>query len=120
MDSVRIAQKWPGVSVAVALADGRIAAVASGMADTTRKIPLRTTDRLLQGSVGKTYVSAVAMQLAAEGTLDLDAPIARYLGREPWFDSLPNGREAWVLTAEVVVDLNYLPTLPVVTPNAYQ
>jgi len=33
---------------------------------------------------------------------------------------LPNGREAWVLTAEVVVDLNYLPTLPVVTPNAYQ
>ena len=27
MDSVRIAQKWPGVSVAVALADGRIAAV---------------------------------------------------------------------------------------------
>lgn len=96
MDSVRIAQKWPGVSVAVALADGRIAAVASGMADTTRKIPLRTSDRLLQGSVGKTYVSAVAMQLAAEGTLDLDAPIARYLGREPWFDSLPNGREATV------------------------
>ena len=33
---------------------------------------------------------------------------------------LPTGREAWVLTVEVVVDLNYLPTLPVVTPNAYQ
>src|SRR6187402_876696 len=91
-DSVRLAQRWPGLSVAVVLADGRIAAAASGYADTVRKTLLTTSDRLLQGSVGKTYVSAVAMQLAAEGKLDLDAPIARYLGNEPWFDSLPNGR----------------------------
>ena len=95
-DSVRAAQRWPGLSVAVVLPDGRVAAAASGYADTVRKTPLTTRDRLLQGSVGKTYVSAVAMQLVAEGLLDLDAPIARYLGQEPWFDSLPNGRQATV------------------------
>jgi len=76
--------------------DGRIAAAASGFADTARKTPLTTRDRLLQGSVGKTYVAAVAMQLVAEGLLDLEAPISRYLGNERWFDSLPNGRDATV------------------------
>ena len=95
-DSARSSQRWPGLSVAVVLPDGRIVAAASGYADTVRKTPLTTSDRLLQGSVGKTYVSAVALQLAAEGKLDLDAPISRYLGSEPWFDSLPNGHEATV------------------------
>ncbi len=95
-DSVRIAQRWPGLSVALMTVDGHLAAAASGYADTLTKKPLTTRDRLLQGSVGKTYVAAVAMQLVAEGRLDLEAPIARYLGQEPWFDSLPNGRSATV------------------------
>jgi D-alanyl-D-alanine carboxypeptidase len=95
-DSVRIAQRWPGLSVAVVMADGRIGAAASGYADTLTRKVLRTDDRLLQGSVGKTYVAAVAMQLVAEGTLSLEAKISRYLGDEPWFDSLPNGRDATV------------------------
>lgn len=95
-DSIRVAQRWPGLSVAIVLADGRVIAATSGYADTTKKTLLTTRDRLLQGSVGKTYVAAVAMQLVAEGRLDLDAPIARYLGREAWFDSLPNGRDVTV------------------------
>jgi D-alanyl-D-alanine carboxypeptidase len=95
-DSIRAAQRWPGLSVAVVMADGRIGAAASGYADTLKKTALRTDDRLLQGSVGKTYVAAVAMQLVAEGTLSLEAKISRYLGDEPWFDSLPNGRDATV------------------------
>ncbi len=76
----------------MALPTGEIVAVASGYSDTTRKLAMRPSDRLLLGSVGKTYVAAVAMQLVAEGRLDLDAPIARYLGAEPWFDRLPNAR----------------------------
>ena len=82
--------------MAVVLPDGRIVAAASGFADTVKRIPLTVNDKLLQGSVGKTYVSAVAMQLVAEGVLDLDAPISKYLGREPWFDSLPNAREVTI------------------------
>jgi D-alanyl-D-alanine carboxypeptidase len=76
--------------------DGTIRAATSGYADTTRKIPLRITDKLLQGSVGKTYVAAVAMQLVAEGKLDLDAPIARYLDGAPWLDSIVNARRITV------------------------
>jgi D-alanyl-D-alanine carboxypeptidase len=51
---------------------------------------------MLQGSVGKTYFAAVAMQLVSEGKLNLDDPIARWLGEEPWFERLPNGRAVTV------------------------
>ena len=96
LDSVRVANKWPGASLAVSLSDGSIVAVASGFADTARKIPLTPSDRLLQGSVGKTYVAAVALQLVAEGKLDLDAKISKYLGAEPWFNRLPNAADITV------------------------
>lgn len=96
LDSVRAANRWPGASLAVALADGTRLAVASGMADTLRKVPMRPADRLLQGSVGKTYVSAVALQLVHEKKLDLDARISSYLGSEPWFARLPNAADITV------------------------
>ncbi|MGZ8376194.1 MAG: serine hydrolase domain-containing protein [Gemmatirosa sp.] len=92
LDSLRTVARFPGASFALALPDGRTLALATGLADTARHVPLRTTDRLLQGSVGKTYVAAVAMQLVHEGTLDLDAPISRYLGSLPWFARLPNAQ----------------------------
>jgi D-alanyl-D-alanine carboxypeptidase len=40
--------------------------------------------------VGKTYVSAVALQLVHEKKIGLDDPISKYLGAEPWFKRLPN------------------------------
>ena len=96
LDSVRNAGRWPGASLAVALPDGRIVSVASGLADTSAKVPLKTSDRLLSGSVGKTYVAAVALQLVSEGKLDLDAKISKYLGSEPWFNRLPNAGDITV------------------------
>ncbi len=90
LDSLRGVLHFPGATLAVAMPDGRVVAVASGLADTARGVPLRVTDRLLSGSVGKTYVAAVAMQLVHEGKLDLDAPISRWLGAAPWFSRLPN------------------------------
>ena len=33
---------------------------------------------------------------------------------------IPDGRQAWVLAKEIIVDPNYLPTLPVVAPNAHK
>jgi D-alanyl-D-alanine carboxypeptidase len=46
--------------------------------------------KLLQGSVGKTYVAAVALQLLDEGLLSLDSSVSEYLGGRPWFARLPN------------------------------
>ena len=96
LDSLCAALRVPGATLGVALADGRTVAVASGFSDTARHTPMRPTDRMLQGSVGKTYVSAVALQLVRERRLGLDDKIEKYLGREPWFARLPNARDITV------------------------
>jgi D-alanyl-D-alanine carboxypeptidase len=96
LDSMRVARASPGVTLGVVLRDGRTMALASGMSDTAAKTPMRATDRMLQGSVGKTYVAAVALQLVQEGRLDLDAKISKYIGNEPWFGRLPNGADITV------------------------
>ena len=90
VDSLVQTSHAPGVSVGVVLADGSVHVVTAGMADTTLRVPMEQGTLLLQGSVGKTYVAAVASQLVTEGLLDLDAPVARYLGDAPWFHRLPN------------------------------
>ena len=96
LDSVRQAGPWPGATLALRLPNGEVVAVASGFSDTTRKVAMRPADLMLSGSVGKTYVAAVAMQLVAEGKLDLQAKLSTYLGNEPWFARLPNGATATV------------------------
>ncbi len=90
LDAYRTTNRIPGAVLAVAFTDGRVISVASGQSDTARKLAMRPDDRLLMGSVGKTYVSAVALQLVRERRLELDALASRYVGGQGWFDSLPN------------------------------
>jgi D-alanyl-D-alanine carboxypeptidase len=90
LDSAHATGRAPGTSVGIVLGDGTSFALTSGLADTALRTPLRPADKLLQGSIGKTYVAAVALQLVHEGKLRLDDPIARYLGSEPWFGRLAN------------------------------
>jgi CubicO group peptidase (beta-lactamase class C family) len=54
---------FAGVSAAVSLPDGSVLTVVAGEADTARHVPMTPEARMLQGSVGKTYVAAVAMHL---------------------------------------------------------
>lgn len=89
IDSLRPGSGYPGISVGVAGPHGSFG-LASGMADSARHEALTPRHLLLQGSVGKTYFAALALQLVAEGKLELEAPISRYLGQEPWFSRLPN------------------------------
>jgi D-alanyl-D-alanine carboxypeptidase len=96
LDSLLQANAFPGATLGVVLADGRASGFATGLADTSRHTPMTPAARMPAGSVGKTYVAAVAMQLVNEGRLKLDAPIGDYLGGEPWFDRLPNGRSSTV------------------------
>ena len=93
IDDLHRMADFPGVSVGFALADGRSAGVVSGLADVEGKVAFKTSDRLLAGSVGKTFVAAVVLQLAEEGKLDLDDPLAKWVGKEQWFDRLPNGKD---------------------------
>src|SRR5688572_16525175 len=96
LDSVHAAGRFPGATLGVAFPDGSSCAIATGWSDTAKRVRMEPTHLLLAGSVGKTYFGALAIQLAAEGALDLDAPVSRYLGHEPWFFRLPNAREITV------------------------
>jgi D-alanyl-D-alanine carboxypeptidase len=90
LDSLHAASNAPGVTAGVVLADGTVIGLAAGMSDTTAHIAMTPDSRLMQGSVGKTYVSAVAMQLIGEGLLDPEAMVSDYLGDEAWFARMPN------------------------------
>src|SRR5215212_8679927 len=87
---------FPGATLGVALADGRSLGLAVGVSDREAKTEMRPSDLMLQGSVGKTYAAALAMQLVAEGKIGLDERIEKYLGREKWFARLPNSKEITV------------------------
>ena len=92
LDSAHRAGRFVGAQLAVALPNGSVVAVATGFADTAKKEAMTTRHLLLSGSVGKTYASAVALQLIHEGKIGLDDPISKYLGSEPWFSRLPNAQ----------------------------
>lgn len=84
------AGSFPGATFGVAFADGRSWGLAVGYSDRDRKTPMKPTDRMLAGSVGKTFAAATALQLVKEGKIALDDRIEKYLGSEPWFSRLPN------------------------------
>jgi serine beta-lactamase-like protein LACTB len=69
----------PGVSIAVAQADGQSWRRQIGSADlaTGRRVERSTVFRV--GSVSKMFTAAIAARLVAAGRLDLDAPISRYM-----------------------------------------
>lgn len=90
LDSMRIRYGFPGATAAYAWSDGPYGTAATGLADVEAGTPMRPTSRMLAASIGKTFVGATAAALAEEGALDLDAPIARWLGDRPWFARLPN------------------------------
>jgi D-alanyl-D-alanine carboxypeptidase len=96
LDEWHRAGKFPGATVGVALADGSSFGLATGYSDVASKTSMHPTDRMLSGSVGKTYAAAVALQLVKEGKLDLDARASKYLGGEKWFSWLPNANEVTV------------------------
>ncbi len=93
LKELRDAGGFPGVTVGVAVPDGRGMSVSVGYSDLEAKRGMRPEDRMLAGSIGKTFVSAVTLQLVEEGKLNLDDRIEKWLGKEPWFDRLPNARQ---------------------------
>jgi D-alanyl-D-alanine carboxypeptidase len=87
------AASFPGATLGFVLPDGRSGSVSVGLADIENKIALKPADRMLAGSIGKTYVSAVMLQLVQEGKIILDSKIERWLGGDVWFKRLPNATD---------------------------
>ena len=87
------AASFPGATVGFVLPDGRSGSVSVGLADVEKKTLLKPSDRMLAGSIGKTYVSAVMLQLVQEEKISLDTKIERWFGGDAWFPRLPNAKD---------------------------
>ncbi len=96
LDEWRASASFPGASVGVVLPDGTAFGVVTGVSDRAAGTPMQVDDLMLAGSTGKTFFAAVAVQLIERGTLELDAPISKYLGTRPWFPRLPNAKDVTV------------------------
>jgi D-alanyl-D-alanine carboxypeptidase len=90
------AASFPGGTAGVVLADGSSFGIAVGVSDRTTGTPMTPSDRLLLGSVGKTYVSAVALQMIHEKKFSLDDTLNTFFGKEPWFDRIANASQITV------------------------
>lgn len=96
LDEWHKAGKFPGATLGVALANGESFGLAVGVSDRASKAPMKPSARMLAGSVGKTFAAATALQLIKEGKIGLDDRVEKYLGKEPWFDRLPNAKDVTV------------------------
>lgn len=74
--------KYAGVSVALEHR-GRSVAIARGYADLEHLTPVAPDTVFEIGSITKQFTAVAVLQLVAEGKLDLDAPLARYLPELP-------------------------------------
>ena len=96
LDEWHKAGSFPGATFGVVLANGKSIALATGFSDRDARTPMKPNDRMLAGSVGKTFAAATALQLVKEGKIGLDDKIEKYLGSEPWFSRLPNAKDITV------------------------
>ena len=95
-EELHAAASFPGGTAGFVLADGTSFGIAVGLSDRTSKTPMKASDRLLLGSVGKTYVSAVALQMMAEKKFALTDTLDKFFGREPWFSRIANASKITV------------------------
>ncbi|CTP86807.1 serine hydrolase [Xanthomonas translucens pv. arrhenatheri] len=90
IDAALREQRLVGAVVLVAHAGQCVYRRAAGWADREARRPLREDATFRLASVSKPIVATAALALVAQGRLQLDAPIARWL---PWFrPALPDGR----------------------------
>lgn len=85
--------EFPGANIGIAWGNGKAMGVSIGYSELESDKALKPTDLMLAGSIGKTYVAAITLQLVEDGQLDLDEKIEKWLGKESWFDRLPNAKD---------------------------
>ena len=90
LEASRAEFELPGLRAAVQAGEQPLLEVAVGVADLESNTPLTTEIGMPGGSTGKTFVAALTLLLVEEGTLSLDDLVIDWLGKERWFNTLPN------------------------------
>ena len=83
----------PGMNVSLILEDGVQKSYSVGYADIDEEILLNTGHVLFSGSVGKTYLVGIMMQLIDKGEINFQDRFIDYFPEVEWLDSLPNINE---------------------------
>lgn len=68
----------PGIAVGV-LADGQVTYASYGMTDVRQPAPVDGTTLFVIASITKTFTATAIMCLSADGKIDVDAPVKRYI-----------------------------------------
>ena len=79
LNALRVQYHVPGVSVTIIWPDGRSWIGVNGWADVKRHVPVVAGTAFSVGSVSKTFLAALILQLAGENRLSLDDPVVRWL-----------------------------------------
>lgn len=90
LDSMKHELDVPGISCALVDPQGKELTFTSGWSDVEEQTDLEADHVLMSGSIGKTYVAAVAFKLIEEGQLSLSDSLKRFLGDFQYFDKIPN------------------------------
>lgn len=90
LDSIVQKGMLPGITLAVRWDRGHSLSLASGFADSETQEPMEPNSTMFAGSVGKTFVAALVLQLVDEGKLELDALAGNYLKNQAWYSQVPN------------------------------
>ena len=69
----------PGVQAVVSFGDGWTWAAHAGYANVSRETPVSNSSLFEAGSITKTFVAALTLELADQGVLSLDDPLTRWL-----------------------------------------
>ena len=97
----------PGMTLSLANRDGLIRVSTYGYADTKAGLRVAPETMFEIGSISKSFVSLVLMQLRDEGKLDLNRPIVEYL---PWLKI--NSKFAAITTHHILTHSAGLPGVP--------
>ncbi|KJK53095.1 beta-lactamase [Lentzea aerocolonigenes] len=79
LDGLTKQYKFPAALATTTNADGRTTHLTSGTAELNKRVPVPKNGEVRAGSNTKTFVAAVILQLNAEGKVELDAPVTKYL-----------------------------------------
>ena len=93
LDSIQKVYQFTGATFAVVMPDGQAINLATGLSNLATQTPMKPNDKMLLGSIGKTYVAPIIMQLVEAEQLKLDDKLSQYFGKEDWYSKLPNAND---------------------------
>jgi D-alanyl-D-alanine carboxypeptidase len=99
LDALVSEVKVPGASLAIILPNGDSISLVSGLSDVEKNLPMRTSHRMLSGSVGKTYVAAIVFRLIEDNRLKLTDRVVDIL-TDDWVRQIPN---AEIITIDMLL-----------------